>query len=102
MDIRDRMTKEDTMEFKITKEQILAMAEKCPTAKEVLKAGFPEAFKVNEEWEEVGLKHFHLWGNGREVYLAVGKDCPLLVSINSASCIKEKYKIENSKIWRRK
>lgn len=40
--------KEKTMskkEFKITKDAILRMAEKCPDAKCVLKEGFPEAFE---------------------------------------------------------
>ena len=50
-------------EYKITKEQVLKMAEKCPSAKEVLKVGFPDAFKNQEtnvskeikfEWREDG------------------------------------------------
>ena len=48
-------------EYTITKEAILKMAEACPTAKSVLKAGFPDAFKeerqditqqLNMEWHD--------------------------------------------------
>lgn len=38
--------------YEITKEAILKMAEKCSEAKEVLKAGFPQAFENG--------KHFNL------------------------------------------
>jgi hypothetical protein len=36
-------------EYKVTQEQILKMAEACPTAKDVLMAGFPDAFKETED-----------------------------------------------------
>ena len=36
--------------FEVTKEAILAMVEKCPEAKTVLKAGFPGAFKGNDKY----------------------------------------------------
>lgn len=35
----------DSLELKITKEKVLAGAEKCPQAKQVLKEMFPEVFK---------------------------------------------------------
>lgn len=41
-------------EFKITKERLKAMAEECPQAEEILKKGFPEAFKG--EWEDITLQ----------------------------------------------
>jgi len=33
------------MKLEITKEKVLAMAKKCPEAKEILREGFPEAFE---------------------------------------------------------
>ena len=54
-------------EYKITKERLEAMAEECPEVKEVLRKGFPEAFKeqdtLTDEFKEkarghmVGLKN---------------------------------------------
>ncbi len=46
-----------TEKFEVTKEAILAMVEKCPEAKEVLKAGFPGAF---EKALEIDKKYFNL------------------------------------------
>lgn len=37
------------MKLEITKNKILAMAKKCPEAKEVLEEGFPEAFEGEEK-----------------------------------------------------
>jgi ribosomal protein L21E len=49
----DGTIKEDNMdEYKVTGEVIRKMAEKCPTARDVLKEGFPDAFK--DEWEVMG------------------------------------------------
>ena len=39
------------MEFTITKERVLKMAEECPEVKSVLKRGFPEAFEP--EWKDI-------------------------------------------------
>jgi hypothetical protein len=45
-------TKEDNMdEYKVTGEVIRKMAEKCPTARDVLKEGFPEAF--DGKWMDI-------------------------------------------------
>ena len=41
-------------ELKITKDRVLAAAEKCGTAKEILKELFPEAFR--NEWELVPVE----------------------------------------------
>lgn len=38
-------------ELKITAEKVRAMAEKCPTAKDVLKEGFPEAFEEDKYFD---------------------------------------------------
>ena len=43
-------------EYKITKEAILKMAEKCPEAREVLKAGFPKAFEEKKHFDLTKLK----------------------------------------------
>jgi ribosomal protein L21E len=48
----DGTIKEDNMdEYKVTGEVIRKMAEKCLTARNVLKEGFPDAFK--DEWMDI-------------------------------------------------
>ncbi|KKM76299.1 hypothetical protein LCGC14_1381470 [marine sediment metagenome] len=42
--------------YEVTKEAILAMAEKSPEAKEMLKAGFPEAFEEDKHFDLTKLK----------------------------------------------
>jgi len=42
-------------EYKITKERLKAMAEECPEAEGILKKGFPEAFKEEEEWVDITM-----------------------------------------------
>ncbi len=50
--IKDKGRKNKMSEkFEFTKEAILAMAEKCPEAKAVLKAGFPAAFEGDEYFD---------------------------------------------------
>ncbi|HDZ14330.1 hypothetical protein LCGC14_1069080 [marine sediment metagenome] len=41
--------------FEVTKEAILAMVEKCPEAKEALKAGFPGAFENKKSFDLIQL-----------------------------------------------
>ena len=42
--------------YEVTKEAILKMVEKCPEAKEVLKAGFPQAFEKKKTFDLLKLK----------------------------------------------
>ncbi len=45
--------------YEVTKEAILAMAEKCPEAKEVLRVGFPQAFEGEKTFDLLKLKNRH-------------------------------------------
>ena len=50
--------------YEVTKETILKMVEKCPEAKEVLKAGFPQAFENEKHFNLVALtKNGYLFTN---------------------------------------
>ncbi len=42
--------------YEVTKEAILKMVEKCPEAKEALKAGFPQAFEEKKHFDLHALK----------------------------------------------
>jgi len=60
-------------ELKVTKEKVLIAAEKCPSAKEVLKELFPEVFvKKFKQWDlilrEEGncrLENLYIYNNGK-------------------------------------
>jgi hypothetical protein len=54
------------MEYKITTEQILEGAKRCPTAEGVLKAMFPDAFDDPREIE------IHTAGLGQNVFFSPG------------------------------
>lgn len=71
-------------EYKITKQAILKMVEKCPEAKEALKAGFPEAFEGDEYFnlEGLGDKAGYLFTN-REAQRAGFEDRGFLKILNS-------------------
>ena len=43
--------------YEVTKETILKMVEKCPEAKEALKAGFPQAFEEEKNFNLHALKN---------------------------------------------
>jgi hypothetical protein len=93
------------MEYKITTEQILAMAKECPTAEKILKAGFPDAFKAKDEWGPLSITEFDFHGNldGSVSLGAIkGGGLPFDVVPFKGSCTANEYKIENGKIWRRK
>ncbi len=82
--------------FEITKEQILKMAESCPTAKDVLKAGFPSAFE--NEGTEAKLSELIAkdWLYIRE------NPCSGNWYLNVIIPHGEGYVKENGKIWKRK
>lgn len=103
-------------ELKITKERVLAAADSCGTAKEVLRKLFPEVF--GDKWADI-TKDCYIEVSGDEIfikdkmwyYFAIG---PAVTGVN------EKYtdgrikreartcdglpfdvKIDNSRIWRK-
>ena len=59
--------------YEVTKEAILAMAEKSPDAKEVLKVGFPKAFE-EKHFDLVALKGNHTLFTNEEAKRAGFKD----------------------------
>ncbi len=61
-------------EYKITKEAILAMAEKCPEAKEALKAGFPKAVEDDRTFDLFKLKNSDYLFTDEEAQRAGFKD----------------------------
>ena len=87
-------------------------AEKCGTAKEVLKEMFPEVFKEsppNVEWEDITMNIEFISYNETEVVTMFRRfmsECPFKLVFNDDSPLlgmyREKYKLENGKIWRRK
>ena len=101
--------------YEITKEQILRMAEQCPTAKEVLRAGFPEAFEKEwGPWEDVTAKMRMNTSDG-VLYLIIDREedislqyWPLKVenikreSLSFAYLDGWDFKFEGGRIWRRK
>ena len=94
----------DTDKDELTAEAAKRAAEKCGTAKEILKELFPEVFKVSE-WEDVTSLAVLDDSTG---YLAIGfkdsDDVPYTLTPNndSVSMALGKYKIEGTHIWRRK
>lgn len=94
------------LEIKITKEKVLAAAEACPEAKEVLKKIVPEAFE--DEWEDITHKVFcflHEHGRGCDIHFSEysHKDTELAFGWIYADGMIEvkdeekwRYKIENS------
>lgn len=56
------------MELKITKEKVLAAAEKCNTAKDVLKSMFPEAFDEIIEYDESKIYAYQSYQGNNTVY----------------------------------
>ena len=75
--------------YEVTKEAILAMAEKSPDAKEVLKAGFPEAFVDDKYFDLVALKGDHTLFTDKEARRAGFRDS-LFMQVRGIGCCKGK------------
>ena len=97
------------MEYKITTEQILAMAKECPTAEKILKAGFPDAFR--DEWVEVKMCDFEIESSKipatgdlllRDKRGRPGEQNGFEIIFDRRFNYGKYYKIEDGKIWRRK
>jgi hypothetical protein len=92
------------MEYKITKEQILEGAKKCPTAEGVLEAMFPDAFA--DEWVEVNPSRLEYSKLSRNSYICFedkdgieGERMAFRVTVIDGYY---KYKAEKGKLWRHK
>jgi hypothetical protein len=79
------------MELKITKEKVLAAAEKCSTAKDVLKSMFPEAFEIKG-----GVKVTH-WRGG--IYTDATSGYSLLSNRNSGLYENKAFALSNDFEW---
>jgi hypothetical protein len=112
------------MEYKITTEQILAMAKECPTAERILKVGFPDVFKAEDEWEDItenkdfvklvcneGKLGITVKDRGDGLWMQrVGPPWFVVLSPNKKWCwnndgsipFGDKFKYESGRIWRRK
>jgi len=100
----------DTDKVELTVEAVKRAAEKCGTAKEILKELFPEVFKVSPpEWEDVTNRasvQYHDGSGKFNLCFNDGTEWPFIVKIegdpNSCSFSSGKYKITDKAIWRRK
>ena len=100
----------DTDKVELTVGNIKAAAEKCGTAKEVLKELFPDVFKPSPpEWEDVtdeARVMFHAGSGKFNLMFRNGLDWPFIVVItgdpDSGSYGQGHYKIDDNKIWRKK
>ena len=100
----------DTDKVELTVGNIKAAAEKCGTAKEVLKELFPEVFKESPGWEDVtdGVK-FVYYANAKcvtQLETRGGYDCPFKLVFNDDSGrvdeYRENYRLGDGRIWRKK
>lgn len=95
------------MEYKITTEQILEGAKRCPTAEGVLKAMFPDAFEKKEEWEKVSPEDLTVGECGLGSGLWLFHNCHAVIRVEKFRFAKESafvngYKFEDGKLWRLK
>lgn len=95
----------DNEKVELTAGDLRRAAEKCGTAKEVLKTLFPEVFK--DEWEDISDKcelnfkfhkpgEFSIWGLGNNLF-AISDG-----AIRDCNGIGFEVKIDDGRIWRRK
>lgn len=97
-------------ELKVTKERVLAAAEGCSTAKDVLSKLFPEAFEKKEKWEDVTRDaYLEVWRDSELLICVTRVDEPVMrdfITINDNGTwqpdIKNTLKIEKGRIWRKK
>lgn len=84
-------------EFKITKERILAAANKCGTAKATLETLFPEAFE--KEWKKIG--HFSdVYKDGKKAIVrSMSDDCDIWIP-GEFNLVYVRDAVTNGKIYR--
>ena len=94
----------DNDKVELTVGNIKAAAEKCGTAKEVLKELFPEVFEGR--WEKMDLSDFILdkgMSTGASLCLPEEEINPFNITLSDlASGMSGKFKVEDGKLWRRK
>jgi len=101
----------DNDKVELTVEAVKRAAEKCGTAKEILKELFPEVFKVSPpEWEDVTgrvvLESYDITEVATRVEASGKYECPFKLVFNDRSDrvgeYRENYKLGSGRIWRRK
>ena len=97
----------DTDKVELTVGDIKRGAEKCGTAKEILKELFPEVFRESPpEWEDV-TGRASLWCDGQNTYPIIRIDGikqkdGYLTGVDNYSAGRWRFKIDSGRLWRRK
>ena len=97
----------DNDKVELTVKAVKRAAEKCGTAKEILKELFPEVFRGSPpEWEEMDLSEFHLdndLGGGASLCETRVGDNPFSIILSQLDSGQSgKFKVEDGRLWRKK
>jgi hypothetical protein len=95
----------DTDKVELTVEAVKRAAEKCGTAKEILKELFPEVFRESppkEEWEDITGGCRFVPDNAGGPFIMCGDLKVSWVPAYEYRVYSSSYKVDDGKIWRKK